>query len=392
MRWGAAVGTVLLVASGCSGRVVTAPRTEVLIEVTAEPEVRARTSLVRIIVEAGPTLGDLEVRYSDLLEPQWPLVIALVPEGGDAQRSFRVEVVAMEGTTEIVRARVVSGFVAERTKLLPLVLEDACIGPGSLTCGHLETCRDGTCADAVVDPTTLEDYEPPDAGPSNDAGGVDAGADAAVGCVPVACEGTVRQCGDCIDNDADGLIDHEDPGCLSPCDNDENVFPFSLAGQQQQGCVVDCAFDLNTGFADDMCMLDRQCDAEGEDYECWPDGSDCAEQSQTCRDNCLPITPNGCDCFGCCAVPDAYAPFVYIMKPDCAPDVIDPDSCPACTPRADCFNPCDACELCVGKLEQEQGCEPAARCPGGQACGAGIEERCPPGEYCFFGCCEPPPF
>jgi hypothetical protein len=392
MRCGAAVGTMLLVATGCSGRAVTVPRTEVLIEVTAEPEVRARTTTLRVSIEAGPTLGDLEVRYADQLGPQWPLVIALVPEGGDARRSFRIEVTAVGDEGELVRARVISGFVAERTKLLPLVLEDACIGPDSLTCGHLETCRAGTCTDAVVDPTTLEDFEPPDAGPSDDAGGVDAGGDAAVGCVPVACDGTVWHCGDCMDNDDDGLIDHEDPACLSPCDNDENVFPFSLVGQQLD-CIADCAFDLNTGAADDMCMLDRRCDSNGEDQACLYNFSECAEQSQACRDNCLPITPNGCDCFGCCAVSGAYAPFIYIMKPDCGVHTIeDPNHCPACTPREDCLNPCDACELCVGKLEQEQGCEPAARCPDGQACGAGIEEPCPPGEYCFFGCCKPPPF
>ncbi len=42
------------------------------------------------------------------------------------------------------------------------------------------------------------------------------------GCFPVLCpDGNSYGCGDCIDNDGDGLIDDRDPECLGPCDNTE---------------------------------------------------------------------------------------------------------------------------------------------------------------------------
>src|SRR5438132_13609674 len=40
-------------------------------------------------------------------------------------------------------------------------------------------------------------------------------------CYVTSCAGHVLQCGDCVDNDGDGLVDSHDPECLGPCDNTE---------------------------------------------------------------------------------------------------------------------------------------------------------------------------
>jgi hypothetical protein len=67
-----------------------------------------------------------------------------------------------------------------------------------------------------------------DAGPDSADADADAGADAVedagdeadTTCVVTMCEdaGVVRHCGDCIDNDGDGLVDLDDPDCLGdPC-------------------------------------------------------------------------------------------------------------------------------------------------------------------------------
>src|SRR5262245_43977025 len=40
-------------------------------------------------------------------------------------------------------------------------------------------------------------------------------------CEPVRCGGMERQCGNCIDDDQDGVVDANDPECLGPCDNSE---------------------------------------------------------------------------------------------------------------------------------------------------------------------------
>jgi len=141
---------------------------------------------------------------------------------------------------------------------------------------------------------------------------------------------------------------------------------------------------------------------------------DCpASQSDTCLDFCPRLTPNGCDCFGCCTFPELErqgpaggAGFVWIGHLDddnagtCTfDDILDPNKCPPCTPVADCFNDCGRCEVCLGRPEPPADCfEPAApdagpgdlRCePGIQTCGLPGDHPCPADFYCITGCCQP---
>jgi len=95
--------------------------------------------------------------------------------------------------------------------------------------------------------------------------------------------------------------------------------------------------------------------------------------------------------------------------------ITDTSACRPCTPVADCFNDCGACELCVGRdtLPPEcltptpdagprpdgavpdggtvwDGGVPPPRCdPGVQACGLAGDSPCADLYYCITGCCVP---
>jgi hypothetical protein len=250
-------------------------------------------------------------------------------------------------------------------------------------------------------------------------------------CKPFACLGQVLACGDCQDNDGDGKIDSADPECLGPCDNTEGpVLLPGVGGQIGETCHVDCYFDDGNGMGQDTCWWSHECDPlepEGElcTYKEQMLGTKfCPQpQDQACMDYCVPLTPNGCDCFGCCTFPelatlgaDGKEAFVWIGALDettnegpCTfKDILDTTKCPRCTPVPGCYNPCGNCELCIGKTtlppecytsppptgdggtpsNVDGGVPPSLQCPGGeQPCGLPGQPACPAGHYCVTGCC-----
>jgi hypothetical protein len=255
-------------------------------------------------------------------------------------------------------------------------------------------------------------------GGSEAAGGSGGGTAATGGvatCQPTSCQGHVYACGDCADNDGDGKIDMDDPDCLGPCHNAEDTFFGSIAGQNHQACVSDCYFDQDSGFGNDGCLWSSKCDPRApEGAACpydpkasLPRQGDCASLATTqvpgCATVCGPLTPNGCDCFGCCEVPGAATPvFVGSVDPLGNPTcdlahVGDPARCRPCTQVEACRNPCDACERCVGKTELPPSCNPGSTCPapicpaGEHPCGASCLPACPSGQACITGCCVAPP-
>ncbi len=214
-------------------------------------------------------------------------------------------------------------------------------------------------------------------------------------CHVTACSGHVYQCGDCLDNDSDGLIDAKDPDCLGPCDNNETGYNTEIPGGNSAPCRQDCYFDQDTGGGNDECEWDHRCDSLQPveitdcDYSHACSNCDCdgwlATQSQNCLDFCLPITPNGCDCFGCCELrPGEYR---FIGSPDCS--LANIDACSPCTPVPSCLNECGHCELCLGKTELPPDCtNDDDRCPAEhQPCGLEGDAPCPEGQYCITGCC-----
>jgi hypothetical protein len=221
------------------------------------------------------------------------------------------------------------------------------------------------------------------------------------------CIGGDTQCSNCIDDDGDGLIDAMDPECTGPLDDDEATFATGIPGDNQDFCQ-DCFFDGNSGHGDDGCQYHTEClygrTPSGGGSSCF----DC-ETSQQCHDFCLPYTPNGCDCFGCCELHTSSGVRTVLLTASCTQEFADdPEKCISCVQDTVCVNDCGECELCLGKttLPPECGSQPptggsggtggspdpgciAPYCERGQPCGLECLEACPAGEYCLTGCCVP---
>jgi hypothetical protein len=231
----------------------------------------------------------------------------------------------------------------------------------------------------------------------------------------------ITQCNDGIDNDGDGKIDLADPECTGPYDNDEGSFATGIPGDNMDACKQDCFFDGNSGMGDDGCLWQLQCDPLSNEPKCAYDPSfvshhsaECSisdSQSQHCIDKCRPVTPNGCDCFGCCQVPGVAHPIRLDSTCKTTADFGDANKCPACTQVTQCMNTCGHCELCLGKTTLPPDCAtgggdggtgndggastdagpPVPQCdPGIQPCGPDLP-GCPESAACITGCCIPLP-
>jgi hypothetical protein len=274
-----------------------------------------------------------------------------------------------------------------------------------------------------------------DSGPGDASGGGDAGRDASLpedasstpdtggpdgaACSLKPCWGRVHACGDCMDNDGDGFIDDQDPECLGPCDHYEHSLDVYLHGLR--GCNRDCYFDDNEGSGNDKCEWALQCDPLAPVPTCCdPDLADgpceiqrtcldAEEQHPLCHEVCLPLVPNGCDCFGCCDVRTTANPheahWVYLGSREKLPSGAeittctlvaaqagDDLACRPCTPLPTCLNPCGECQLCLGRSSLPDHCllpDAPPRCDrdGQQPCGLAGDSPCPAGQFCLTGCC-----
>lgn len=210
------------------------------------------------------------------------------------------------------------------------------------------------------------------------------------------------QCGDqacaCdngVDDDNDGLSDGFDPECTGASDNDEGS--FATGTPQPIGPCRDCFFDNDTASDNDQCAVHVACIDEGAAPPV--EGLACAEcgVSKKCKDNCRPLTPNGCDCFGCCTIDIQGQPKVNIRLQDsCALDVLDDEvACPRCVPNDACRNPCGRCELCPGRTEADLPADcadkpmgPKHQCEDREAV-CDDTTPCAGDYYCLQGCCLP---
>ncbi|MBL8971883.1 MAG: hypothetical protein JNK56_14925 [Myxococcales bacterium] len=214
--------------------------------------------------------------------------------------------------------------------------------------------------------------------------------------MPVECGGMIYECGDAMDNDGDGNIDGGDLECTSPCDDSEGSFQTNLPGQNMD-CLADCYWDGDSGQGNDHCVWSLKCDPEnpGADINCAydPNQKDCdTMQPALCLEVCAAITPNGCDCFGCCNVdtPDGTLQIYLGGDPDCS--LKNLAACGSCTFQPGCNNTCDpeACELCFGQTELPPGCEEAG-CDNMTPCKVDKfgNSDCAEGFFCSTGCCQP---
>lgn len=141
---------------GCAGPT---PRTEVMLDIDAEPAVRERAAQLRVHVlggEAGQPPEGYASRLDRTFAASWPRRVALVPLELEPPRGWQVELEAQSATGEVVAASVVRGGYDEaRTVLVRAVLEDACIG---VPCPRMR-CAAGRCIDPLVDVSAAPDLE-----------------------------------------------------------------------------------------------------------------------------------------------------------------------------------------------------------------------------------------
>lgn len=276
------VGAGLFAAAGCSSP---RPATEMVIEVDGDPGVRDRTARVRVEVYGRARLSDpfpadaihaLPYAVPVVEDERWGPRVVLVPEARDPLRSYRAVAIALDSMDrEITRTSLISGYVDGVTLHFRLFLQSSCEG---VDCEPSDTCRDGECVDAYVDPDTLVDGGLFDAGGAMDAtldGGPDTGP-------PV--------CGDCddgldctIDRCVDGVC-RNDPGCddFIACTVD------SCATDGSGTCVHLADSGLCTGggeCAEGTCIADEGCSYV-------PDASECDDDNDCTMDSCALVT--GC--------------------------------------------------------------------------------------------------
>ncbi|MCE9571903.1 MAG: hypothetical protein K8W52_01985 [Deltaproteobacteria bacterium] len=276
------------------------------------------------------------------------------------------------------------------TRLMHTALVGACALACAFTlaaCGSTDKPLDGDAGNGDgsvdLDATAIDAMTGPDAR-RTDAGG---------------CDLTKPQCSNGCDDDLDGKTDGADPECTGGIDDSEGSFATGIPGDNIDTVKQDCFFDGNSGSGDDKCEIHICCLLTDPDcatkYSNPPfDPSSCTTASQTCINACEPLTPPGCDCFGCCTECDATGCVdIYInpaIAPQCDETVIhDGAKCPVCTKVTSCDSPCggDTCILCPG---QDPSTLPAtctgATCPsGGATCTDSTS--CGSGNYCANGCC-----
>ncbi|HET9959566.1 MAG TPA: hypothetical protein VFQ61_33975 [Polyangiaceae bacterium] len=166
------------------------------------------------------------------------------------------------------------------------------------------------------------------------------------------------------DDDGDGLVDGLDPECTGPLDNQEDSFATGIPGDNRDPKWQDCFFDGNSGAGDDQCRYATGC-LTG---DLPADHADCTV-SQACLDFCAPLTPNGCDCFGCCTIALDDGSTVDVLENSACSlaNLDDEKACPRCVKSEQCGNNCGECELCPGKTAADlpASCKPPTSGTGG---------------------------
>ena len=208
------------------------PFTEVVLTVDLQPRTREATEALEVRVwDDSRTEVVLE---QSVAAPDGPLTLPLYPQGGDASRSFLVEVTALDVLGDLVAVgRAEGSYLAGQRVAALLCLSDDCLGescgrPGPCEAGTCASCGgDGECGPASVDVVPLGT----------------ALACPAPSCVPSAT--AEQRCADGIDDDCDGAIDCEDEACEgTPCERPG----FTCQSGQ---CLCSTAEICDNGVSDD---------------------------------------------------------------------------------------------------------------------------------------------
>ncbi len=234
--------------------------------------------------------------------------------------------------------------------------------------------------------------------------------------------GGTTECADCADNDGDTKIDGFDAECSGPLDDREDSFETGIPGDNMDATYQDCFFDGDSGGGNDGCSQHvcclmhanniQECMAlapnsnynKYEKNKCYQPWGNVAVPSK-CSMNCGPLSPPGCDCFGCCTVcqGDVSTCRDVVLNPQVSPNCdgsnindaggdgtlgTADDPCKACVKNTDCGGATcggSTCTLCPGETLPSS-CGGNSTCPTGYVeCAA--DGTCPAETYCSSGCC-----
>ncbi|HET8933883.1 MAG TPA: hypothetical protein VFN67_10600 [Polyangiales bacterium] len=323
---------VAALSGGCKS---TYPRTQVMLVIEADDEVRARATELGVTFESRSEFDHIDgTPYTETFSttegsmPYWPYSVALLPRDNDTRRSYRIVATLYEGETAIAELRARSGFIAQRTLELQLLFTADCLEK-SLDCSEQETCFGGACLSSDVDVLSLSalggtgpgaDGAIPNSSevrtgaqtrmgggtagaggksPGQHGAGGASGGDAADGGTmtdkPVRIIG--GNCGDGVWNDeeeCDTAIAQGKPGaCPESCSATDSCKPLQREGA---ACKTRCMeYPIQTATADDGCCL------PGTDPGTDPDcamvatcGNGVVEMGELCDGDTCPTDPAAC--------------------------------------------------------------------------------------------------
>ncbi len=217
--------------------------------------------VVRITDLDGNEISMNEFTLTDVVDPAdptrftLPLSFGVVPVDDDASRRIVVSVDGLSPTREVRLTRLaITGFVSQRTLLLPMFLAKGCEG---ITCTEPnQTCTEQGCVSAVLEPGSLQEVLP--GGELLDAGGPDATAD---GAMPNC---SSDGCGCSSNRSCDFVCGAE--ACTASCQNNStcttsvgSASTFTLQCANTARCEVDArmATDAQISCGDNaMCIVD----------------------------------------------------------------------------------------------------------------------------------------
>lgn len=293
--------------------------TEIVVVVESDLAVPAQLDEIVVSVE-GPQ-GIPRGAHASLVGAsavRLPVTVGLRPASGGGI-GVTIKAIGRHDGADQVEAQVRTSFVVGRRLLVRMVLREICAG---VPCAELETCLDGVCADARIDPSTLPSFTGPlgvDMGPA------DLGAPEPIDA------GENRDAGDANSSTGDGGMDAGD-GAIDAVDGGIDAGDGGIdAGPAPEPCTV-------TGDCDDgdPCTIDT----------CRRFMMLCLHRPTTCLGT--PCRPGVCNrSTGVCETvnsPDGTSCLPTEAGPSCAGLC----STGVCTGRFDCIDPCVCGDLGAG--------------------------------------------
>jgi hypothetical protein len=392
-------GATLALAAGCADSL-----TEIVVVVDSDLPVPMRMDEV-IVRASGPQEVPKSARAA-LTGPSasiLPLTVGLVPKDGRAG-PVTIRASARRAGADVVATEVRTSFVQGRRLVVRLSLLSSCVTVAP-TCGAGQTCRDGRCVDATVDPSTLPpftgevprpDMGPPDAaaqdGAPSDGDTPDGGActadaqcddrDACNGrerCVEGRClPGAPLVCADDFDCTADAC----DPA--SGC----RFTPMDARCTAGPGGRCDPASGCQYAICDATTCTAGPCQTAACEGALCVRTSTCAAGQACCGGACVAA---GCDDGNECTA-DRCEAAGCVNEPRTGASCSDGNACTtgdACggdgVCRGGAARSCDDGNVCTDDV-----CDPARGCantPNARSCDDG--DPCTVGDRCAAGRCEP---